>query len=257
VLATVNGTPITEADVRYASQRRVGHQSNGTSTDPTQVLEGTIAQELIYQRALELGLDADPSYQTGLRQLEAQVNAFKRKKMAALYHQREVVAKASVSDEEARAYFEQHAAQIRTEVNVWQILRRDESQIEQIHKDLAQGLPFEDVAAKHFPTVPPTARKPWELGYLRWEQIPESWRDVVYGLSAGEASGVIRGPNNRFWIIKLVDKRDNPAITYEAVKPRIMKMLTNEKVQRLSDQSNRVLREKAQIVYTKPQDRKN
>ena len=102
-----------------------------------------------------------------------------------------------------------------------------------------------------------SARKPWELGYLRWEQIPESWRDVVYGLSAGETSGVIRGPNNRFWIIKLVDKRDNPAITYEAVKPRIMKMLTNEKVQRLSDQSNRVLREKAQIVYTKPQDRKN
>lgn len=249
VLATVNGTPITEADVDYVARRGGGHRPHRAPPDQKQVLEDIIGQELVYQRALELGLDADPAYQNQLRSLEAQIDAFKRKTMAARFHKQEIIPKASVSDELARAYFDQHAQRIRTEVDVWQILRRTESQIEQVRSELAQGTPFEEVAAKQFPSLPPTARKPWELGYLRWEQLPESWRDVVYDMAPGETSGVIRGLSNRFWILKLIDKRENPDTTYETVKPKLVDMLKQEEIERLSEQTLRALREEAHIVY--------
>jgi parvulin-like peptidyl-prolyl isomerase len=249
VLATVNDTPITEADIELASRRGGGHRPRATPPDKMQVLEDIIEQELIYQRAIELGLDADPAYREQLRGLEAQVNAFKRRKLAELFHQREVAAKATVSDDEVGAYIRQHAAQVGTEINVWQILRRDENQIEHVRAELAQGAPFEEVAAKQFGTLPPTGRKPWELGYLRWEQVPASWRNIVYDLDEGETSDVIRGLNNRFWIVKLIDKREIPSLDLETVKPRIEKLLTNEKIQRLSDETGRALRYNAHIVY--------
>jgi peptidyl-prolyl cis-trans isomerase C len=252
VVATVNGTAITEADIGYVARRGRGHQQTEAPQDEKQILEDIIDQELIYQRALELGLDADPAYQRRLRSLEAQLNAYKRKWMAEQFHQREIVAQARTSDELARAYFEQHADQIRTEVNVWQILRRDETQIEQVRHELAQGTPFEVVAAEQFPALPPAARKPWDLGYLRWEQLPESWRDVVYDMKPGETSGVVRGLNDRFWIIKLVGERDNPDITYETVKPKLVEMLKQDEIQRLREQTHRALRDKADIVYSRP-----
>ena len=62
--------------------------------------------------------------------------------------------------------------------------------------------------------------------------------------------GVIRGPNNRFWIIKLIDKRENPSITFESIKPSIMEVLESAKIEALREQDDRELRAEANIVYT-------
>lgn len=81
--------------------------------------------------------------------------------------------------------------------------------------------------------------------------MPKAWRSVVYDLKKGEVSGVIRGPNNRFWIIKLVDKREKPANTFERIKPTIMEVLKNAQIQKLRDKTDRDLRAKASIVHLK------
>ena len=80
--------------------------------------------------------------------------------------------------------------------------------------------------------------------------MPESWQGVVKDLPKGEVSGVIQGPNNRFWIIKLIDKRENPSITFESVKPSIMEVLKSAKIEALREQADRELRAEANIVYT-------
>ena len=90
---------------------------------------------------------------------------------------------------------------------------------------------------------------PWDLGYLRWKQIPESWRNVNYDLNEGEVSGVIRGPNNRFWIIKLIDRRENTKTTFESIKPTILQVLKTEKVEELREKTDKDLRARASIVY--------
>ena len=249
VLATVNGVPITEADIQFASTRAGAHGTEGAPTDREEVLETIIQQELAYQRAVELGLDEESAYREQLAKVEAQVSAFKRGKLSRAFFQQEVARRAAVSDQEAQDYFESNAVQLRTELHVWQILSRDADSIEQALHDLGEGIPFEEVAGKRFPEMPNTVRKPWDLGYLKWGQIPEAWRDVIQDLDIGESSDIIRGPNNRFWIIQLVDERENPEIAFGDAEPGIMKILLNQKQEKLQKEIQQELRETARIVY--------
>ena len=251
VVATVNGKPITDLDLLLNARKARGHQAAGTEADTKIILENIILQELASQRAVELGLDADPAYQEELHRLEAQVNALKRERLSEAFFQRELIQKTQVSEAEARQYFAENTERLRTEIKVWQILRRDESQIQQAKNNLAQGMPFEDVAAKQFPNLPATVRKPWEMGYLRWNQVPEVWQSVIYDFKVGQTSDIIRGPNNRFWIIKLIDKRENTDVTFEQIKPMIIDVLKNEKARRFREEIIRELRDKANIVYVK------
>jgi parvulin-like peptidyl-prolyl isomerase len=127
--------------------------------------------------------------------------------------------------------------------------RRDSRKIEEDLKDLSSGASFEEVAKKRFPTLPTTGRRPWDLGYLRWQQVPKAWREVVDNLSPGTTSGIISGPNRRFWIIKLIDKRENPKLTFEDASPAIIEIIRSEKVEALRKRTQRELRERAQIVF--------
>ena len=247
VLATVNGTPIREADVTFALSSG-GHHTELPPEHKKNVLEVIIRRELISQRAVELGLDANASYQEKLRRMEAQINAFKREELSELFW-RELAGRVVISEGEARDYFTENAARIRTELHVWQILRRQETSIQQARNALDQGTSFAEVAAGRFPKLPTTAGKPWDLGYLKWKQVPEAWRNAVYDLEKGELSGVIRGPNNRFWIIKLIDKRENPDITFESLRPVIMEVLKNAKIEELRKKTERDLRARASIRY--------
>ena len=249
VLATVNGIVIGEADVRLALSSS-GHKKQMTGEYRKNLLEVIIGRELIYQRAVELGLDANLSYQKKLRAMEAQINAFKRKELGNLFYRHEIAGKAKVSEAEGKQYFEENAALIRTELHVWQMLRREEGLIDQALSELKQGTSFEQIVKKRFPNLPKTMT-PWDLGYLRWKEVPESWRSVVYNLKKGQVSGVIRGPKNRFWIIKLIDKRENPEITFQSIKPVVMEVLKKAKIQELREKIDRDLRSKASTVYLK------
>jgi parvulin-like peptidyl-prolyl isomerase len=248
-LVTVNGVPIGKEDVRFVLKSKRGHKGQETLTQAKDILKGIIQDELVYQRAIEIGLDADPNYQQELRKIEAQLNAFKRKELAKIFHRKQILKKVDVSDAEARQYFEKNVEWIKSEVHVWQILRRDSKEIEKDLEDLSSGSSFEEVARKRFPKLPTTGQRPWDLGYLKWQQVPQAWREVVYNLSPGSTSGIISGPNRRFWIIKLIDKQENPELIFEDVRPAIVEIIRSEKVETLRKRTQRELRERAQVVF--------
>jgi PPIC-type PPIASE domain len=250
VVVTVNGTAITQEDIAFVSRGADGGHQMAMTEDKANILEGVIVQELAYQRAVQLGLDADPVYQAELRNMEAQVNAFRRKKLSEMLLKQELLKKATVSDAEAQQYFNANAARLRTEIHVWQILRRDEQTMKAIQAELAQDLPFEKVAGKLFPNLPASAGNPWDLGYLKWNQVPDVW-NVVYSMQVGETSDIIRGPKNRFWIIKLIDRRENKDLGFEQVKPVITDILKDEKTRQLREATIKDLRDNASIVYAK------
>lgn len=250
VVASVNGVPITEADLKAAG--RGGHGGEpATAPTPDErkaILETVIRDELIAQRAVELGLAADPAYQEQLHLLQAQVDTFRRQRLADLYHAREL-AEVKVTDEEARRYFDDHAARLQTEAHVWQILVRDEARIEEVRRELEAGAAFEEVAARILPQAPGAESRPWDLGYLRWNQTPEPWQPELARLEKGQTSGVIRGPKNRFWIIRLIDRRTSPDVTFESTRATIVDTLKGQRIAARRDEENRALRGKAQIVY--------
>jgi parvulin-like peptidyl-prolyl isomerase len=249
-LATVNGVPINQTDVRRESSAH--DKAPSPLTDQTKsALESLIGQELAAQKALELGLDKDRKYREELYRLEAQVAAFKRKALSDLFYRGYLDKQVTVTPAEVRKYFDDHADEFRTELKVAQILTRDESRIQAAHQSLQSGKSFDDVARELFPNVPPGSGTPWELPYLKWNQLPPAWRGVVQKLQEGQTSGIIRGNNQRFWIVKLLDKRTSE-VPFESVEKAIAGMLRSDKLAALRKSTDEELRKSARIQYPAP-----
>lgn len=246
LLARVNGVPITKADVQREA-RGGGHANTGIE-DEKDTLDRLVRQELAAQRAEELKLDPGPEYRAEAARIEAMLQALKRRKLAEAYD-RHVAETATVSDEEARKYFEAEGRRIRTEVHVWQIMLHDRAKIDEARRAVEAGVPFEEVARRSFPKLPESAGPFWDVGYLRWTQVPPQWRSALEGLEVGQTSGVIEGPKSRHWIVKLVDRRENPEITFDTAKPMIVETLRAERLETLRAEAERELRSKARVVY--------
>jgi hypothetical protein len=230
VLATVNGVPVTEADVTQRAGRVMGGAAPGHESSPM-VLRTVVREELAYQKAVQLGLDQEPEYRIKLEALEAQVRAFKRQEMG-IRLRGWAQGQAPVSDAEARAWFDANADLVRTRLHVLQIMHRDA--LPRALEDRARieaGTPFEAVAAAAMPVVAGAGPAPWDLGELHWSQVPSAWRGIVDKLGVGQVSGVIQGEGNRAWILKVAGKRIDPAVGFEGEKDRIVELLRRQKAE--------------------------
>lgn len=250
VLATVNGVPITEYDLKQLSRRVVHGEQVKPESSPV-ALETLVRNELVYQQALELGLDMNPEYRKKLNDIEAQVREFQRQQMEALFRDY-VRSKAAVADSEAQDYFNRNSGKLQTTFHIWQIYYKGgEAEIVKAHKDIKSGIPFEKVAARRFPGLPRNMKAPWDLGYLHWSQIPPSWQDAIARLEPGQVSDIIKGPGERFWVIKLVGKTADPKITFATEKERIVEFLKARKADELQASMLARMRSKSKIAFPK------
>lgn len=250
ILATVNGVPITEYDVNL-NLKRVVHGENVTPEATQNILQNLVRNELIYQQSLELGLDNNQEYRRKLSEAEAQLRDYKRKEISPLYREY-IKNKAVVTDAEAKEYFEKNSKRIQTKVHLGQIYYRGEgARIAEDYKELQSGKSFEKVASKRFPNLPKGMNAPWDLGYLYWSQIPASWQESIDRLKPGQVSDIIKGPGDRFWLIKLIDRTVDPGITFATEKERIVEILRKQKTDELSETMLGQMKTKSKIVYTK------
>ena len=255
VLATVNGVPITEYDLKQSLRRGGGHggevSPEATPEAIQNMLQALVRSELIYQQSLELGLDKDPAYRKKLNEVEAQFRAFQRQEIAVPYREY-IKSKAAVTDPEAREYFEKNSKKIQTKFHIWQIYYRgDETRITEDYKELKSGKSFEKVASKRFPNLPKGMKAPWDLGYLNWSQIPADWQGTIDRLEPGQVSDIIKGPNQRFWVIRLVEKTVDPKITFDTEKGKIVEVLQQRKIDELHDTMLTQMTAKSKIVFPK------
>lgn len=248
VLATVNGVAITDADLRQRDRKSVG--AGAPQHDPSgDVLQTLVREELILQQATTLGLEQDPEYRQRLEELEAQVRAFRRQQMVDRWR-RWVREHAAVSQADARAWFDQNAALVRGRFHVQQLLSRGRlSDLDQDHQALVAGTPFDQVAARRFAGVPITGRPPWDLGELRWFQLPKPWLGVVDRLQPGQVSGIIKGDGERYWVVRLAGRTDDPAVTFETEQERIVEVLRQRAAEVDVDRRLAELKDRATITY--------
>lgn len=249
VLVTVNGVPIHQEDVEYATSR-ADHSKTGASTLASKkaALDTVIRQELVYQKGVGLGLDKDPGYQAKVRAIDARASAEKRQAMADLFYRQEINKKAEVTEADAQKYFEENKARLSSEYHVLQILSRSEAEIQQAQASLKAGGTFEQVAATLAPKAKADARRSWDLGFVKWIQLPEEWQTRVDALPLNQPSDIIAGENGRFWIIQVVEKRERPDITFEASKKGIMTALQRDRAQELREAAFADLKSSANIV---------
>lgn len=233
VLARVNGAPITKADVRAAMDTRK-RTLHGGSGGGAAVLEALITGELIAQKAESLGLQRDREYQQELERMRAQMAAFRRQRLRALY-MRHLQDEVAMSEEKARAIYDRDRAKLGAQYHVMQILSRDEREIATAYDQLQKGKPFAEVAAAGFGDK--VDGTPWDLGFLRWEQLPDAWRPALATLAPGSFTPILKGPRQRAWIVLLVAKREGDPPPFDTVKARI---IAEQSAELLADRAGRL-----------------
>ena len=250
ILATVNGVPITEYDMKQ-SLKRVVHGEKVPPEATQNVLQTLVRNELIYQQSMELGLDKNPEYRRKVNEAEAQLKNFQRQDMSNLYREY-IKTKSVVTDSEAKEYFEKNSKRIQTKYHLLQIYYKgEETRINEDYNDLKSGKSFEKVASKRFPNLPKGIKAPWDLGYLYWVQIPAPWQGVIDRLEPGQVSEIIKGPGERFWVIKLVDKTVDPNVTFDTEKGKIAEVLQKQKADELYETMLSQMRAKSNIIFPK------
>ena len=245
IVATVNGKILTELDL-LTKLKTDSHQDDLRPEYRKNVLELLVRDELVHQEVVRLGLDSDPGYAEPVRRMEAQLAQLRRNKAAEVYFRAEIMGKVEVTEEDARRFFEEQKARLGTELHLLQILRRSRASIDEAKAALDAGKSFEEVAQHDLVGVSPEQRA-WDLGYLRWAQIPEAWQPVVEKLKPGEASGVLAGPKDRFWIIKLVERRSTTP-DFAVEKAGLIATLKARRIEALRAEREQALRKQATIV---------
>ncbi len=89
----------------------------------------------------------------------------------------------------------------------------------------------------------------WEVtGWLRWNQVPAPLREVVYGLVPGQISAPVPGPNQRSWVVQVIERRDVVGRTFEGERQLIVDLLGAERRAEILARAEQELRSQASIV---------
>lgn len=242
--AVVNGVPISSAEVALVGAGRHG-LAPGVDADQ-RAIDLVIGQELAAQRAAALGLEPEPAAREAAEPDSPAARQQQRARLAdALY--RYLAASVRIDPTAVRAYYDSNRARIHTELRVGQILVRDRAAAEAAAAELAAGTPFAEVAARRAGGGH-GVRSSWDLGYLRWTQVPAEWSAALAALAPGAVTPIIEGPNHRYWILQLLDRRYDAALTFEAVRPMIEQWLVSETTSRIRAGIADEMRASARIV---------
>jgi peptidyl-prolyl cis-trans isomerase C len=244
VLAKVNGVPITVDDVNFRQQE--GHGKKPEYGPKT--VDDIINQELMFQQGIRLGLDQDPTYRRKLDTLNSAAPGAKRLEMARRVFSTEVAAKVEVGHREAKQYFEKNAEQIATDLHLHMVKFVNKGEADEALKKLRSGADFASVARSPLTAARGGGREPWDLGFLKWQQVPVEFLDQIYGLKPGEVSEVLGTQRTGYQIVKMVEKRRGPIPEYGAITALVMNRLRDLKLLNQYHQYLATLRKEAKIV---------
>ncbi len=252
IVATVDGAKITRLDVRTAMANQPELLTGVPPLSAEATLEQVIDLEVLAQRARAAHLEQGAAFREERARRMAQFDAWEREELGQLYEREEATHLPPVTEAQARQYFDANAPRLRAETRVGRIVLHDEVTAEAALRDLRAGASFDEVAARELPATEDRASKPWELAFLGRDQMPEQWPAVLDGLEVGQTSEVIPGGGTRFWILKVLERRDNPSLTFEAVLPQVARRLHAEDETAARDRTRRDARAAAHVVYARP-----
>jgi parvulin-like peptidyl-prolyl isomerase len=172
--------------------------------------------------------------QEGLTEAELRRN-LERSMMVSQVRSNEVMQKVSVTEEEARAYYQAHAGEFTTpaEMTLREILidvpvtdrgvnvaQQDEAQAkaEEIRQRLLAGEPFARLAAEV--SASPSKANGGLIGPLKSDELAPQLRQLLEKLKVGEVAEVLATPRG-FQILKLESRTDTRIQTFEQARSAI------------------------------------
>jgi peptidyl-prolyl cis-trans isomerase C len=228
VLARVNGTPITEEDIKISLSRGHGHPANVQVGK--EFLDEVIVEVLMYQQGLKLGLDKEIGYKGFIAKKQNQVPRAQWREMKRRVINSQIAAKIDIRSQEARVYYEKNAERIATQLHLLYIKLKGKEAAEEALKKIRGGESFEAVARPLMGETKVNGREAWDLGFVKWDQIPVDFVDAIYRLKPGEVSDVMGSQQAGFQIVKLLASRKGPKVSFSASQGIVMNRLRDLKM---------------------------
>ena len=199
VLATVNGTDITEADLEFADQE-VGAELGAAAPEVKRryLLEYLIETELMASAAEADNLTSGPDFEKRLAYM-------KRRAMREAYFHASV--RTSIDDTAARAFYEQQISLMKPEeeIQARHILVSSEDEAKAVAKKVADGGDFAALAKEN--SIDAGSKQDGgNLGYFGRGQMVPQFEQAAFALKEGEVSNPVQSKFG-WHIIKLEDRR--------------------------------------------------
>ena len=226
VLATVGGMPITEAEVdEFLASLGPRGQAYNNPEGRGIILEQLIGNKLLLLDAKRNLIEAEPAFKEQLAKL--------KDNLLASYAAEKVISTVSVSDKEARDYYEENKDRFNQgeTVNASHILvDTEEKALELLAKIKSGEVSFEDCAKEN--SSCPSGQQGGSLGdFGRGQMVPE-FDTAVFSMEEGEITETPVKTQFGYHLIKLNKK--NPATTpaFEEIASEIKQGLLGEKRQK-------------------------
>ena len=250
VLARVEGEPITEEDVS-AFLQSLGPQAMmmyGSEEGRQFMLNEIISIRLFALDGARLKVDETPEFKRALAEV--------RTRMLAQAAMREAVKDVSVTDEDARKFYDEHQDQFTQpeRVHASHILLSDDvtsaDQIAKVQADLKAGASFDEVARAV--SLCPSAPQGGDLGeFQRGQMVPE-FEAAAFALK--EPGDISEPVQTRFgWhIIRLEGRVPAAPVPFDQVKPQILQEVENDKISELLKARREELEKSFKVELTAP-----
>lgn len=258
VLATVNGDEITSDEVNKVLMEGTQGRFDTLPADKQnelrqRIIEGMIAQELVYDDAQRTGVLDTKEYK---QELEALVSRLKVQLAAKVWEQQQFEA-VKVDAKEVKAYYDANPDEFvdKEKIRARHILVKSEAEAQAIIKGLkglsGDKLRNEFIAQAKSKSTGPSAAKGGDLGYFPRGQMVPSFNDAAFAMKEGTISSAPVQSQFGFHVIYIEDKKAAKKLGFDEVKNFIEQRLKMDKFKATMEKKMSNLREKAKIIYAK------
>ena len=228
VLATVNGTPITqEMYDAYASKRNNQTQGGAAAPSTETVLNELINVELVMQDAEKKGLEKRPEIE---KQMEWQ-----RRSLLVTAGMRDYLDAHPITDEELKKAYDTEIAKLdKTEYKARHVLLETEADANEVITQLDTGTDFAELAKEK--SKGPTGKQGGDLGWFSPARMVKPFSEAVAALEKGNYTKKPVQTQFGWHVILLEDTRDLTPPAFDQVKDQLQPGLQKQRVDQYLDE---------------------
>ncbi len=258
VLATVNGDEITSDEVNKVLLEGTQGRFDSLPADKQnelrqRIIEGMIAQELVYDDAQRTGVLDSKEYK---QELQVLMDRMKVQLAAKIWEQNQFEA-IKVDAKEVKAYYDANPDEFvdKEKIHARHILVKTEADADAIIKSMrglsGDKLRTEFIAQAKSKSTGPSAAKGGDLGYFPRGQMVPSFNDAAFAMKEGSISTSPVQSQFGYHVIYVEDKKAAKKLGFDEVKNFIEQRLKMDKFKAYMEKKMNDLRSKAKINYSK------
>jgi peptidyl-prolyl cis-trans isomerase C len=226
ILATVSGTPITDAEVS-AFLRGMGQQGQAYNNPEGRkaILQELVAQKLLLLDAQKNLLEAEPAFKEQLKKA--------KESLLANYALEKVITGVRITDKEIEDYYNENQDKFVSPatVNASHILVDSEEKAKEIYAKIEKGeMSFED-AAKEYSSCP-SKDNGGSLGDFGKGQMVPEFDAAVFAMEVGEVTKEPVQTQFGYHLIRLNSKKEGETMPLDSIKERLGQQLLGQKQQK-------------------------